>query len=266
MVAVTIVATLAMVTIGLRQRGSDAPQTLGGGRVQLLASFVVECEFTHRAPDDPIVAPGSVAGSHLHDFFGNFTVDTASTTESLLAAAARCDQTKDRSGYWVPTLMRDGRAVAPTGSRIYYRSGAKLADSVQPPPNGLKMVAGGTINPTAIRWGCSDTPDTRTATVRACGDGFIELSLRFPDCWDGVNLDSSDHRSHLSYASDGGCPPEHPEPIPAIRFVVTYPVRHPAGIAFSSGGIETAHGDVFVAWNEQMIATLVERCINRRAC
>lgn len=261
---VVAIATLASATIGLRHRATESPPTLGGAP-RLPAAFVVRCEFTHRAPDDPIVAPGTVAGSHLHDFFGNFTVDTTSTTETLLAGDADCNRRTDRSGYWVPTMLHAGRALIPIGSRVYYLGGSKLADTVQPPPNGLKIVTGGAGNPSAVRWGCSGD-DVRSEQVRACGDGFVELNLRFPDCWDGANLDAPDHRSHLAFTVRGRCPSGYPEPITAVRFVVTYPVHSPDELSLSSGGLETAHGDLFVAWHPATIAQLVERCINRRAC
>lgn len=31
---------------------------------------------------------------------------------------------------------------------------------------------------------------------------FLELHVTFPDCWDGVRLDSPDHRSHMAYSRD----------------------------------------------------------------
>ncbi|WP_309624448.1 DUF1996 domain-containing protein [Methylibium sp.] len=37
----------------------------------------------------------------------------------------------------------------------------------------------------------------------------------FPQCWDGKNLDSPDHKSHMAYPSDGGCPRSHPVALPS---------------------------------------------------
>ena len=34
-------------------------------------SFVTQCDFSHRLPDDPIVFPGQPGASHSHDFTGN---------------------------------------------------------------------------------------------------------------------------------------------------------------------------------------------------
>ena len=40
----------------------------------------------------------------------------------------------------------------------------------------------------------------------ATGCDEINFLLAFPDCWDGVNLDSPDHRSHMAYADPtNGC-------------------------------------------------------------
>lgn len=262
-VAFVTVVLVAIAALGARV-AVRAPSVSEPG-AGLPALFLVRCAFTHRAPDDPIVAPGMVAGSHLHDFFGNFTVDTTSTLDTLLAGDARCNRRTDRSGYWVPTLFRDGRAVIPAGSRIYYSAGGKRADTVQPPPNGLKVVTGGTAAPEAVRWGCSGD-EGKSIGLRDCGDAFVELILRFPDCWNGVDLDSGDHRSHMRFAIDGACPASHPVPLTAIRFVVTYPVHGPSGVTLSSGAVETAHGDLFVAWHQPTLEQLVTRCINQRAC
>ena len=45
--------------------------------------------------------------------------------------------------------------------------------------------------------------------------GGMRAQVYFPSCWDGVNLDSPDHKSHVSYPiglyNDGACPPSHPK-------------------------------------------------------
>jgi hypothetical protein len=50
-------------------------------------------------------------------------------------------------------------------------------------------------------------------------------------CWDGVNLDSPDHRSHVAYPesgsfeSGGPCPASHPVHIPQILYEVAWDTR-----------------------------------------
>src|SRR3954466_14950537 len=53
---------------------------------------------------------------------------------------------------------------------------------------------------------------------------MVRQTLIFPHCWDGKNLDSPDHKSHVSYgqgsgASGGGaCPGTHPVKLPQIMY------------------------------------------------
>jgi len=71
-----------------------------------------------------------------------------------------------------------------------------------------------------LTYTCLDTfgtrgPETMAFPNRTCAEGIMS-SLRFPTCWDGVNLDSPDHMAHMSYPetgtfeSAGPCPATHP--------------------------------------------------------
>lgn len=46
-----------------------------------------------------------------------------------------------------------------------------------------------------------------------CPEG-LRAQVFFPSCWDGVNVDSPDHKSHMSYPignyDNGRCPSSHP--------------------------------------------------------
>jgi len=50
-------------------------------------------------------------------------------------------------------------------------------------------------------------------------------------CWDGKNLDSADHKSHISYPasgtmeSGGPCPASHPVKIPQVMYEVMWDTR-----------------------------------------
>lgn len=46
-----------------------------------------------------------------------------------------------------------------------------------------------------------------------CKDG-LRLQVVFPSCWNGKDLDSPDHKSHMAYpsgVSTGSCPQSHPK-------------------------------------------------------
>jgi hypothetical protein len=51
----------------------------------------------------------------------------------------------------------------------------------------------------------------------ACPTGaWLRVFLTFPDCWDGKNLDSADHRSHMAFGAPVACPADHPYKIPEV--------------------------------------------------
>ena len=104
--------------------------------------FNTPCGFSHRAADDPIVFPGRPGASHMHDFLGNSSTGAGSTLDSLRAGGTVCFRQTDRSAYWVPMLIVDGYRVAPRNSNIYYRTAGREPASIQPFPQGLKVIAG----------------------------------------------------------------------------------------------------------------------------
>jgi hypothetical protein len=74
----------------------------------VIPGFQVNCFYSHRLKDDPIVFPGTPGAAHMHDFFGNRSTDAFSTTASLRAASTNCQNSDDKSGYWAPTLYSRG--------------------------------------------------------------------------------------------------------------------------------------------------------------
>ncbi len=91
-------------------------------------------------------------------------------------------------------------------------------------------------------------------------------NVRFPACWDGVHLDSADHRSHMAYnlpRPDGSwrCPASHPISVPRLRVRLQYPVTDGQGLAFSSGPFYTLHADFLNAWTQRKLHHLVRTCL-----
>jgi hypothetical protein len=231
-------------------------------------AFISSCTLSHTAQDDPIVMPGKPGMAMRHDFFGNTSTDAYSTAASLLAApTTTCSTTDDTAAYWAPTVMLAGTDLRPTRVRVYYRAGSKDPRTVKPFPAGLKMVAG-SASATApqstkvVTWGCG-VASTGTATVPTCPEPTLVLHVYFPDCWDGVRLDSADHKSHMAYTHNGRCPSTHPVPVPKLTEDVQYGVRGGSGIAFRySGSALTGHADFINAWKQSALDALVRRCIN----
>ena len=232
--------------------------------------FVVECEFSHMAADDPIVHPGQPGASHLHVFFGNDGVDAHSTTESLAAHGTTCDQRLDKAAYWAPALLRNGEPLVPVKSTAYYRPGIDVdPTTVQPYPVGLQMVAGnagatGDQPVSIVAWTCG-TGSIREVLPPTCGAGRnLRLLVTFPDCWNGVDLDSDDHHAHVAYSSKGRCPEGFPVPVPQLQFSVEYPVSGPtSGLELSSGGLTSGHADFMNGWDQERLAREIRLCLHR---
>ena len=232
-------------------------------------NFISVCGFSHAAPDDPIVAPGRPGASHDHSFVGNTSTNASSTLRSLHAASSTCERRGDTAAYWMPTLLVGGQTVAPRGATIYYRR--RTLDNVTPFPQGFRMIAGSATAtaPQGARvtfWNCgalSGIP--RSDTVPTCPNdrrAGLRLHVQFPECWDGVSLDSADHQSHMAYALGGRCPRTHPVAVPAIALIYRYPSAGGPDATLTAGGQFSAHADFFNAWNQQRLTALVDGCLN----
>jgi len=92
------------------------------------------------------------------------------------------------------------------------------------------------------------------------------MQVHFPQCWDGVNLDSSSHTSHVAFPierPDGGnCPSTHPVRIPDLFFEAFYTVdqfphgdgtRQPFVLACGDATGYGFHGDFLNGWDQQIL-------------
>lgn len=80
---------------------------------------------------------------------------------------------------------------------------------------------------------CQDAKlDTEELPKGQCLGG-IRSNILYPTCWDGVNLDSPDHKSHVAYptggaqmftgsSTGGACPSTHPVKIPQIMLEIVW--------------------------------------------
>ena len=246
-----------------------------------VGSFREPCGFSHMGFNDPIALSNMPNASHLHTFFGNSNTDASSTPDSLLNTGdSTCvGGTLNRTGYWVPTLIdtRTGQPIVPDGSLFYYKQGylGVKAGTMQAFPKGLRMIAGDTKSTSP--WGsphsgleCS-SGGGHQASIPSCAIGdSLNISVIFPQCWDGVNLDSPDHKSHMAYATGNGCPSTHPVPLPEIALNVHYAVTEANSGAFlklssdnySGPGGYSMHADWFNGWDPATNKTFLDNCIN----
>nr|WP_234320518.1 DUF1996 domain-containing protein [Streptomyces sp. SBT349] len=237
-----------------------------------VAEFVAECDFSHRLPDDPIVFPNMPGASHSHSFFGS-TVTDANTTNlgDLLEGDSTCDPAIDLSSYWVPTLFVNNQPVEPQSATFYYLGegvNSNVVAQTQSLPQGLKIVAGNaratSPDQSIARWSCLHAGHVNPSKdfVNCPSGTALESYLDFPQCWNGTDLDSPDHMSHMAYPVAGQCPSTHPVAVPKLRQVLRYPVSgDPSGFRLASGPGYTMHGDFFNAWPEDEMDRRVRDCI-----
>ena len=93
----------------------------------------------------------------------------------------------------------------------------------------------------------------------------------FPACWDGVNLDSPDHMSHMAYPDgidNGLCPPSHPIHLVSIFYEVYFSVApfnalNDGGRFVLANGDPTGyglHGDFLNGWDRSVLSRAVATC------
>jgi hypothetical protein len=248
---------------------------------QDVGAFRTSCMLSHMNYDDPIVFPGQPGKAHLHAFFGNTGANASSTADSLRNSGnSTCrGGIANRSSYWVPAVIdKDGTPIKPEAAQIYYKTGYNgiAPSSVKTFPQGLRMIAGNSKAQTKEQndggyWGC-ETYVGHTGNIPTCvATDKIVMFVTFPQCWNGKDLDSADHKSHMAYPSGGACPSTHPVAIPEISFNIYYTV--PAGSSSKNwrlssdmydpsipGGF-SAHGDWFEGWDREVADTFVTRCL-----
>ena len=256
---------------------------------------------------DPMVYPYQPGSSHAHVFFGNTAITGAmgpkelNNLRAIGAVRSTCaGGTENGSGYWTPPVVDhvSGQIILPSINLVYYKNGstwrAANPTAVQAPPTGLRFIHGNPGNTTeggvtsGMKWACF-TPNPTPGLPRVqqpftlgippastcpVGSELIQL-LSMPTCWDGVHLDSPDHKSHMAVENDvTGCPITHPVVLPQFSFNLHYFVK--AGqstdrwrlasdnYTLASPGGYSAHGDIVFAWNPPTIELIVQKCLREQ--
>ncbi len=264
----------------LRVRATDQNPYNNGG----IGYFRVICNYSHMAFDDPIIYPGQPGKSHLHTFFGNTRTRAASTPSSIAQSGnSSCHGgIGNRSAYWVPTLLdAQNQPILPSLGLMYYKTGFVASASIKQIPTGLRMIAGNassSVTQANIAWGCFEVNFPSTGFIpsaSACGGAGNHIKLRvvFPQCWDGVNLDSLNHKSHMAYPDpwQRSCPASHPVALPEVTINVQYkiPASGTTGWRLSSdsysrslpGGF-SLHGDFMYGWRPEIADMWLKNCIH----
>ena len=228
----------------------------GGGQNGGLQAIRINCDIGQVNNVDPIVMPGMPAMSHFHQFFGNRSTNENTTTASLLAnRTSTCRNRADFSAYWAPQLWQGSTAIAPKSITVLYAK--TVTSAVVAHPAGMALIAGNAKATTAqdlsiVSWYCGNNVQNAAATPPVCtGNQDLVGLIRFPECWNGKDLDSTDHKSHVTYAVNGVCA-AGTVALPQLQMHIHYPAQTDVStLAMSSGSIYSLHADFMNGWNQR---------------
>jgi len=216
---------------------------------------------------DPLVNPAMSPSPHLHQVVGGDSFQANMTPiaydQPSQSTCTTCTFSEDFSNYWtanvyfrarngslkrVPQMANQG-LTANGGVTVYYippYDGKTTVTGFKP---GFRMLAGdptlrsatgmqrgichrcfSTINQVPFGGAPCTGDDTQSFPTKMCNGG-IRSTITFPTCWDGVNIDSADHKSHVAYPSSGTfestgpCPASHPVKLPQVMYEVMWDTR-----------------------------------------
>ncbi|CAM5550240.1 hypothetical protein STENM223S_10594 [Streptomyces tendae] len=267
-------------------------------------SFATSCGVNAEGlfnSDNLIAAPGVSNGAHhFHDYVGNQANTALASDADLAAGDTSCADQGDKSSYYWPVLrLQNGTAeqdaqspgggvegnageiVTPAEVTLTFQGNER--GKVTQMPRLLRIITGdakafvnGNTNANAS-WSCTGFEDRQLKDkYPLCPSGSdVVRTFTFQSCWDGRNIDSANHRTHMAFAAADGSCPEGFVPVPRLVQRVVYDVAAPS---LGDGGRTaplfavdsfpeqlhkpvTDHSDFINVFDEDLMREMVE-CIN----
>lgn len=252
--------------------------------------------------DNVIVAPGVANGAHhLHDYVGNQKVNAFSSNDTFLQGGTSCQNKNDLSSYYWPVVrVQDGtqdfdqnadgggkegnvgRILVPRQAEIKYVGSP--TSKVVAMPQFLRIITGdaktttnGLANANA-HWSCTGFENKVQLTEQypICPQGSqVVRTFAFQSCWDGQNVDSANHRTHVAFADANGNCQNGFKAIPQLTMRLVYSVPRPSiqnGVVKNAYAVDgfpeqlhkpaTDHDD-FISVTTGGLANKIANCVNR---
>ncbi|MFD8519571.1 DUF1996 domain-containing protein [Streptomyces capillispiralis] len=266
-------------------------------------SFTTECgtnENALRNSDNVIVAPGVSNGAqHQHDYVGNQANTAFASDEDLAGGETTCQNQGDRSSYFWPVIrIQDGtqdidqgqpgggqdgnvgRIVAPSEAQLKF-VGNRTSDVVAM-PRALRIITGDAkaftngLNNANTAWSCTGFEDRQvTDKYPICPEGSsVVRTSAFQSCWDGQNIDSANHRTHVDFVEADGTCSNGFQAIPQLQVRLVYDLPAPRienGQVVNPFAVDsfpeqlhkpiTDHNDFINFFDEDLMNEMVD-CIN----
>ncbi|MEU9188667.1 DUF1996 domain-containing protein [Streptomyces sp. NPDC048484] len=219
-------------------------------------SFTTSCGTNgndNHNSDNVIVAPGVDNGAqHTHDYVGNQDNNAFTSDEQFLQADTSCENQGDKSSYYWPVLrLQDGTDEFDANDlgggaegnigKILEASEAELKfvgnkkSDVVAMPSALRIITGdakaftnGLANANT-NWSCTGFEDRQlTDKYPICPEGSsVVRTSNFQSCWDGQNIDSANHRTHISFVQEDGTCANGFQAIPQLQARLVYDAPAP---------------------------------------
>ncbi|MEV8564348.1 DUF1996 domain-containing protein [Streptomyces sp. NPDC051322] len=279
------------------QPNTRTPRRLSSGSTGVFTSDCGRNQNGKFNPANVIVAPGVSNGAHhTHDYVGNQATDAFSTDEILADGRTSCKNQGDKSTYYWPVLRLQngqdekdvnedgggkdqniGKIQTPAEVDITWQGSP--VSKVTAMPRFLRIITGdakaftnGDANAGAS-WSCTGFENRQLSDkYPICPAGSkVVRSFHFPNCWDGRDIDSANHRTHTALADENGACPNGFEAIPQLVERLVYDVPPGPGFAVDSFPEQlhkpiTDHGDFINVFSDRLMRRVVSCINNGRTC